>query len=181
MLYCNYKTVVFVFVLCFVCLSRGRQKKSTEPPVHLRNPTLTHPPADLFLQTFQVRCWLELKNAIKISGKKSMSKTSPQKNDKMEVFPRICFCFVPFLGVSRQLEFKTTTKGRVKYQKGKKPAKTNVCVGGGRTIFITSLSLGVSWRGETEAQQNPVRPKRAHLFWCACTTRCLYYIAASRR
>jgi hypothetical protein len=101
-------------------VARGRQKKSTDPPVGTFAKSQTHPPTirPFFVDFFLVRFWAFLgkgssKTPLKYFSKKSMSKTFPIKTKKISkcVFLDFdLFCFIAFSSVSQRWELKNTTK-----------------------------------------------------------------------
>jgi hypothetical protein len=98
--------------------SRGRQKKSTDPPVHLLNPRPTHPPADCFfsltfvLVRFRAFFGKGSSKIILFSFKKPHVETFFLKLDSHlgVSFSSIFLGIFAFSGVSQRWEFKNTTK-----------------------------------------------------------------------
>jgi hypothetical protein len=120
--------------------SRGRKKKSTNPPVHLLNLRPTHPPPDFFFLDifFKVHFWAFLgkgssKTPQKYFYKRSMSKKIQKFRQKFRCqFFLDFFCFIAFSDVFQRWEFKNTTKNVTKkscrkflYKKSDKKSKTD--------------------------------------------------------
>jgi hypothetical protein len=101
---------------------RGRQKQNRRtPPVHgifsIPDPPTHQPPAKMFCLFFLVRFWAFLgkgssKTPLKYFGKKSMSKTFPQKIEKksMSVFSRLFFVLSRFRVFFNEWSSKTLEK-----------------------------------------------------------------------